>query len=124
MVTTSEIISLANIVTPIVVGVVGWLVRQSMGRITDRIEALERKRDALELEVIELRRVSHAEVDAAREASVSRIDWIRESSRMRLTLERLVEGQARLEGRMDMGTRIATAIERLNEGNGGGEDGA
>ena len=48
-------------------------------------------------------------------AKVSREDFIRETSRTRQTLERLMEGQARIEGKMDIGSRIATTLDRIAE---------
>lgn len=85
----------------VIVPIVGALLKNSIGRITDRIDRLEartqRNEDSLE-------------------KKVQREDFIRENARFRLTLEKLTEGQARIEGKIDTGNRIAAAIERLADG--------
>lgn len=86
------------LINSIVVPVVGWLVKQSMGRMTDRLERLESRTTGLEKDM---------------DNRVTREDFIRETARTRNTLEKLVEGQARLEGKLDTGVRIAAAVERL-----------
>lgn len=95
----------ANIATPIVVAIFGGLIRQSIGRITDRLERLERRADQSD--------ERNKEIRSELERRVQREDFIRESSRTRNTLERLLDGQARLEGRLDVGVRIAAAVERV-----------
>lgn len=55
------------------------------------------------------------QVEAACEKKADREDSIREAARTRITLERLIEGQARLEGKLDGAARIAAAIESLRE---------
>lgn len=55
------------------------------------------------------------EIENQMDAKVSREDFIRETSRTRQTLEKLIEGQARIEGKMDIGTRIAGTLERIAE---------
>lgn len=93
-----------NLLSPFVLGVIGWLMRNSMARFTDRIESLESWKMSVEEQL---------------QAKVSREDFIREQARTRQTLERLIEGLARLEGKLDIGTRIAAGIERLSEKNDG-----
>ncbi len=81
-----------------IVPAVGWLLKNSIGRITDRIDRLE---------------VRTQKAEDGLEKKVQREDFIRENARFRLTLEKLTEGQARIEGKIDSGYRIAAAIERL-----------
>lgn len=82
--TFAEFVSVANVATPIAVGIVGVLWRNSVGR-------LEKDYGALATRVNELE-----------ETRVEKETFIREGSRTRDTLEKLVEGQARIEGRLDM----------------------
>jgi hypothetical protein len=98
---------IAQCATPVLLAGIGWMFRNSLGRITDRIKRLE---------------VRTGEAETGIEGKASREDFIREMSRTRTTLEKLVEGQGRLEGKMDTGTRIAAAIEALAEQKGQGDD--
>jgi hypothetical protein len=107
-----------------VLGLIGWGIKKTldnaMSRWTDRIEKSEQQ--------IEKQRVEHEDTwktfeqrlgemhddfDRRLETKASREDFIRDSSRTRMTLEKLLEGQARMEGAINMGNRIAAAIEAV-----------
>lgn len=95
--TTQELIGIANVV---VIPFVSYLFRGWLKQFTHRLAALENWQ---------------MRIDQEMSAKVSREDFIRESSRTRQTLERLAEGQARIEGKMDIGTRIAASLDRIAE---------
>lgn len=89
-----------NLLSPVVIAVLGWSIKNTIKGVTDRVDKLETWQTAVRRDL---------------EEKASREDFIRESARNRQTLEKLIEGQARLEGMLDVGTRIATGIERLSE---------
>lgn len=89
-----------NLLSPVVLSVIGWSIRNTLKGVTDRVDKLEDWQKTVKEDM---------------DAKASREDFIREGARNRQTLERLIEGQARLEGMLDVGTRIATGIERLSE---------
>lgn len=86
----------------VIVPFVGWLLRNSFGRVTDRIGRLESRTDKTE-----------AELDQKQD----REDFIRETARMRNALEKLLEGQAKIEGMIGADTRTAAALERMVDAN-------
>lgn len=97
---------IAQWASPVLLTGIGWLLRNSLGRVTDRIRRLEART---------------AETEERLQACASREDFIREMSRTRNALEKLMEGQARVEGKLDAGTRIASAIEALRDQKGQGD---
>jgi len=107
--TFDEGLRVAQIIVGIGVVAIGAWVKTAIGRITDRMERLESRADASDVAVAATR----ASITNVQNAGVKREDWIRDSARFRQTMERLVEGQSRLEGRLDIGTRLVSSIERL-----------
>jgi hypothetical protein len=125
--TGGELLTVAQIATPVVVGGIGWLVRNSLARFTDQLDSLRQAqaKDAADLaehvRVQESACDKHMASNAAAyseiaETKVDREDWIRESTRNRQTQEKLVEGLARIEGRLGIGVRL------LKSGEGDGEN--
>lgn len=97
-----HVLRAANILTPVVVAGVGWLIKNAIGRVTDRVERLEvRQRD------------TEFALDAMREQKVSREDWVRETTRTTQKLDRLCEGQARIEATMNVAVAVSEAIKEL-----------
>lgn len=103
--TTGEVTSILNIAVSLVVTVVGFIYKQAVGRITDRIEKIEKDQaadratlEAVRKATVEAAAKAHDEIDDLRRDKVDREDFIREASRNRITQEKLVEGLARLEG--------------------------
>ncbi|MCK6483743.1 MAG: hypothetical protein L6R00_06380 [Phycisphaerae bacterium] len=107
--TFDELLRVANILTPVLVAIVGFAVRQTLARISDRIARLEDDRRG------DIKRMIAAEerMDVMAETFVRREDWIREQARTRQTLERLVEGQARMEGKIDAASSLAVTARLL-----------
>lgn len=103
--TFDELLRVANILTPVLVAIVGFAVRQTLARISDRIARLEDDRR----DDVERLMAAEAQMQAMGDTFVRREDWIREQARTRQTLERLVEGQARLEGKLDASALSAAA---------------
>lgn len=101
--TTSEWIAVANIATPVLVAIVAYFARQTMARVTDRLDRIEHDVGRVDREVQDLRQ---SERDA-----VSREEFVRESARTRLTLERLGEGLARIEGQISLVSRVRLLSE-------------
>lgn len=125
--TGGELLTVAQIATPIVVGGIGWLVRNALARFTDQLDSLRQAQAKDAADLAEHVRVQEASCDKhmasnaaayneIAEAKVDREDWIRESTRNRQTQERLVEGLARIEGRLGIGVRV------LKSGDGDGEN--
>lgn len=115
-------LSIASTATPVITGVIGYIVRQSMGRMNDRMERMERDSAADRATIEAVRRAAidaassaHAGLDELRDDTVRREDYIREAARNRQVQERLVEGLARVEGKLDIGVRVAQGIERLGD---------
>lgn len=96
--TAGEWIQVGNIVTPVLVGAAAWFMRQTLARVTDRLDRIEQDVGRVDREVQALRTVERD--------SVSREEFVRETARTRITLERLGEGLARIEGRIDMTARL------------------
>lgn len=93
-----------NLLSPVVLGVIGWTIRSTLKAVTDRLDKLETWQVTAQRDM---------------EAKASREDFIREAARTRQTLEKLIEGQGRLEGKLDTSARIAAAIEQMSDkGNG------
>lgn len=111
--TSSELLTLAQVATPVVLAVGGWLLRNSLARFTDQIAALQQAQQRHAANLDKHTKEDEAEHTALLNQKVDREDWIRETSRSRITMERVVESLARMEGRMDVGTRIAAAVESL-----------
>lgn len=129
--TLREGIDIANIALPFVMGIGSYVIRQAIGRQTDRISRLEvelaknasdvKAHDAKYTAKLEAHAEAisgnaarlHGEIDDLGKDTVRREDYIREAARTRQTLERMVENQARMEGKLDIGTRVAAGIERL-----------
>jgi hypothetical protein len=105
--TSGNWITFVQIAATIVMAWIGWSLRTMKACIRAEMKVIANDVDAVR------RRLTEAEDDIERK--VSREDFIRESSRNRQILERLMEGQARLEGKMDVGTRIAASVERISE---------
>lgn len=88
-------VALANCV---IVPIVGWLLRNSLGRFTDRLERVERQV------------IDHEEkIDA----KVSDEEWLRESMRLRNDVQRMGETLARIEGKTDSTLMLATSVNRV-----------
>lgn len=113
-------ITIANFATPVITALIGFMFRQWMGRVTDRVGRIEK--DMIELQQERLRDAALADTRHAtvgqqfttmRDDTVRREDWIRETSRVRQTLEKVVVEIARLDGKLDAGTRIATSLDQL-----------
>ena len=97
----------------VVLTVLGWLIKNSIGRFGDRIKRVETdliakhaemaaKHDALEGRVLELS-----------DNKADREDFVREAARTRQSLEKLSEGVATINGKLDAGVHIAAGINRL-----------
>lgn len=107
---------LVQLVFGVVIGWIGWSVRAIKRCIEKDLAKVK-----MEFEIRESALAARlARVEVACETKADREDSIREAARTRITLERLIEGQARLEGKLDAGARIAAAIEGLREGHGNG----
>lgn len=100
-----DLLRAANIATPVIVAIIGFAVRQMMARMLDRIARLEADRR----DDVERLMTAEMQMQTLGETFVRREDWIREQARTRQTLERLVEGQARLEGKLDASALSAAA---------------
>jgi hypothetical protein len=110
----------AQLATPVIMGGVGWLVKNALARFTDQLESLRlaQAKDASDLAAhVELQRENcdkHMSANASAysevvENKVDREDWIRECARSRQTQEKLVEGLARIEGRLGIGVQVLNA---------------
>lgn len=116
-----------------VLGIVGWLLKNSVGRFSDQIARVQTDHEALRNrvenehdEIIRQVDMRTAELAAGQEIltkqlrsvaqnKADREDFVREAARSRLAMEKLVESVARLEGKLDSGVHIATGINRLAE---------
>ena len=118
--TGAEILTGAQIATPVIMGAVGFLVKNALARFTDKLELLQtaQTKNAADLAAhVEAQRANcdkHMSDNAAAygevvENKVDREDWIRECARSRQTQEKLVEGLARIEGRLGIGVRVMPA---------------
>jgi len=93
---------IAQIVSPILIGLIGAWFKATVGRINDRHDEFNRRLARHEAEISQLQ-----------ETTVKREDWIRESARTCRKLDHLIEGQGRIEGKAEMATAIAAAIRSL-----------
>jgi heme exporter protein D len=87
-----------SVVNICVIPVIGYLIRQALGRNSDRMERLEA-------------RMEQAEADI--KATVSEEEWIRESMRLRSDVTEMGKTLARIEGKTDSTLMVATAINRV-----------
>lgn len=115
---TATVIGVLQFAGGVILAWVGWSVRvlkkcilQEVAMVRGEVAELKRRQDEADRQ----RALRDADVEGQLDAKASREDFIRESARNRLLMERLIEGQARLEGKLDAGTRIAASLERLNE---------
>lgn len=85
-------------------GVGGWLVRSAFGRVGDRIKNVEHRQDKHE-----------RDIESVREKAVQREEFIREIARTRNTLEKLTEGFARIEGKLEIAFRSGLHAETARQ---------
>jgi hypothetical protein len=120
--TFTEVLTVAQIGTPVAMLVIGFLGRNALGRFTDQIKALQISQAKTAADLTEHVRDQtvncdrHMAENAAAygdvvESKVDREDWIRECARSRQTQEKLVEGLARIEGRLGISVRVMPAGE-------------
>lgn len=83
-----------------VLGLIGWALKKilenAMKRWTDRIEWLETGHEDMKKRID----AAHTDIDDLRDKKVDRVSFMQEAARTRMRLERLLEGQARIEGRL------------------------
>ena len=90
--TGTEFLHAAQIVTPVVLAVFGYLIKRSIGQMDARQEAAEERIRALE------------------ENTVTKEDWLREAGASRKRLDEIAEGIAELKGRQEQAVDIAAAV--------------
>lgn len=100
--TFNEIIKLANLLSPFLLAAIGWLLKNALGRVTDRVERVEARAMANE-----------ERISVLRENSVKREDWLRENTRTIQKLDKLCEGQARIEASVNVGAAVGEALREL-----------
>lgn len=113
--TFDQALQVANLASPILLGGIGWFLRQAMGRVTDKIESHDEQLDRLEQDMRSHRTALDSDIRNLRDTTVRREDWIRESTRTNLKLDRLLETLARLEGKVDVGAPLAVALRDLRD---------
>lgn len=95
-------LQLANV---LVVPIVGWFMRNALGRYTDRLEAVEKQQAQMHAEQVELREQVATKV--------SEEEWLREIMRLRNQVDRHGETLAKIDGKMDSTLQVALAVNRL-----------
>lgn len=100
--TFEQLMKVANLASPFLLAAIGWLLKNALGRVTDRIERVEARTGANE-----------AQISAVRETSVKREDWLRENTRTIQKLDKLCEGQARIEASVNVGAAVGEAVREL-----------
>jgi hypothetical protein len=109
--TAANWITIAQVVAGALMAWAGWSMRTIKACIKKDILTLESNvkgwRDGIE------KRVEKVEEDVKTKAS--REEFLRSVAKNDRLLEKLIEGQGRIEGKIDAGSRIAAAIERLAE---------
>lgn len=88
-------VALANCV---IVPVAGWLLKNAMGRFTDRLERAEARIEKTEQAI---------------ETKVSDEEWLREVMRLRNQVEKMSDKLATLDGKLDSTLQVAMAVNRL-----------
>ncbi len=111
-----------NWLTPVLLAWAGLTLRGWKAAATAELQATNRRIDEVEksraTDRLDLgNRIDNIEEDLEdlRRDTVTKEEWIRETTRFRQSLERNSETLARIEGRLDIGQRVATAIDRLAE---------
>lgn len=93
------------------IALVGWLLKNAIGRVTDRFDnALGRTNDRV---AIVEERVTKAE-DALTE-TVSAEDWVRESMRLRDEVRDISRMLHRMDGKTDVSLQIAQAMTKMGK---------
>lgn len=95
--------------TPIAVVIVGKAFNNAIGRATDKVQALEER---VEDKVVSLeRRLAKAEDEL--EQKVSAEEWIRESMRLRNSVDEMTKTLNQLVGKADATLQVAVAVSKL-----------
>lgn len=81
-----------QIVTPVVVAVIGWLIKRAIAQMDARQDSADRRIEKLE------------------ENAVSKEEWLRESGIQRIKLDELARNLAELKGQNQAGVEIGAAI--------------
>lgn len=97
----------------VVLTILGWLIKNSIGRFGDRIKRVETDLISRTAEMAASHEALVRRVAELNENKADREDFIRESARTRQSLERLSEGVAKINGKLDSGIHIAAGINRL-----------
>lgn len=97
----------------VVLGVIGFLIRNSIGRYGDRIARVETDVAANHAQHIATFEAMDKQLRDIAKGKADRDEFIRESARTRLSLEKLSEGIATINGKLDSGVHIAAGINRL-----------
>ena len=87
-------------------GLIGWLIRNSIRQFSDRVTRIEAEADARHEALVR-------ELAELKDGKADREDHIRETARTRQSLEKLSEAVARIDGKLDSGIHIAAGINRL-----------
>lgn len=108
--------TIANLVSPALIGIIGWLTKNAFGRVTDSVAAVQREVDAFKAQMNSDIRKANDRIDAADgkiDSKVSDEEWIRESMRLRNDVQRMGETLARIEGKTDSTLQLAVAVNRV-----------
>lgn len=108
--------TIANLVSPALIGIIGWLTKNAFGRVTDSVAAVQREVDAFKAQMNGDIRKANDRIDAADgkiDSKVSDEEWIRESMRLRNDVQRMGETLARIEGKTDSTLQLAVAVNRV-----------
>ncbi|MCB9852779.1 MAG: hypothetical protein H6819_06760 [Phycisphaerales bacterium] len=97
----------------VVLGVIGWLLKNSIGRFGDRITRVESDVVAKHAEMAARHDALNQRVMELDESKANKEDHIRETARTRQSLEKVSETVARIDGKLDSGMHIAAGINRL-----------
>ncbi|MFH1417276.1 MAG: hypothetical protein ABII12_03200 [Planctomycetota bacterium] len=87
-----------KLATPVLIMIVSAWIKAAIGRISDRQVRVERRLDYVEADL---------------RAKVGDEEWIRESMRLRNSVEKQGETLARIEGKADATLQVATSVSRL-----------
>lgn len=119
----SEWVSIANIASPIVLGVIGYLIKRAMADMDRRIAAVEKRAEEdsqANACFLNQHRIEHRQLEGD---VVGKEDWLRESGLARQRQETIIADLNVLKGKQDMGIEIAAAIAAaLNRSNANGRD--
>jgi len=106
----SDWIAIANIASPVVLGVIGFLIKRSLADMDRRITAVEladKEDDQARGCYIEQHRIEHRELETN---VVSKEDWLRETGIARQRQEMILGELQVLRGKHDQSVEIAAAI--------------